>query len=156
MANPLRGPSLLPAGVTTLACRDLLSLSAAGEEDRAGNYFPDDPVAPDTPLFKGWGRVPYYAVWSLYYEEYQQLDTEEVCVPPAEYVYDEDKGQYVPECTYGEDEQPDHIEEVPVYDWVAHSSGGYIDPDWVPGIPEWAKADLNGDGDPEACGRPSG
>ena len=148
---PEQGPQWIPAShVATLACWDLPSHPAAGGEDQAGNYFRDDPVAADTPLFKGWGRVPYYAYWSLYYEQYQQVDTQEVCVPPAEYVYDEDKGQYVPECTYGEDEQPGHIEEIPVYDWVSHQSGGIIDPDWVAGIPDWAKADLNGDGDPEA------
>ncbi len=147
---PARGVHLLPAGVTTLACWDLSSHPAAGGGDAAGNYFSGDPVAADAPLFKGWGRVAYYATWSLSYEQYQQVDTEEVCVPPAEYVYDEDKGQYVPECTYGEDEKPGHIEEVPIYDWVAHSSSGLIDPDMVAGLPDWAKADLDGDGDPEA------
>lgn len=147
---PLQGVRLLPAGVTSLACWDLSSHPAAGGSDAAGNYFPGDPVAPDTPLFKGWGRVAYYATWSLSYDQYQQIGTQQVCEPPAEYVYDEDQGRYVPECTYGPDEKPGHIEEVPIYDWVSHSSSGLIDPDMVAGLPEWAKADLDGDGAPEA------
>lgn len=83
---PLQGVRLLPAGVTSLACWDLSSHPAAGGSDAAGNYFPGDPVAPDTPLFKGWGRVAYYATWSLSYDQYQQIGTQPVCEPLLRFI----------------------------------------------------------------------
>jgi len=139
---------LPPQGVfgrpKTWACWDLPSHPAAGGEDQAGRYFPDDPVGPDAPLFKGWGRVPYYAYWALSYQEYKERTYCDTSY--ANWGWDEEAGQWVPECT--EDGQPGHWETE--YYWDTVSRGGVIDPDWVAGLPAGMKADLNGDGDADA------
>ncbi len=147
---PLRSTMVLPAQNEWArpigwACWDLPSHPEAGGGGAAGAYFPDDPVGWDAPLFRGIARLPYLAYWHLSYEEYKKrtyCDTSYV-----KWDWNEQEQQWEPECTTA-DGTPGH-EETEYY-WDTISQGGPIDPDWIPGFPDALKADLNGDGDPEA------
>ena len=146
---PEQGALLLPAQNNisrprVWACWDLPSHPAAGGVDQAGRYFPDDPVGADAPLFKGWGRVPYYAYWSLSYEELKERTWCDTSY--ANWEWDENEQTWVPECTAGG--KAGHWESETYWDTVAR--GGLIDPDWVAGLPAALKADLDGDGDADA------
>jgi len=134
-----------PSPPKTVGCWNVPSHPAAGAGPLAGGISGLDELASDMPLFVGWARVPYMAEWHMAYEQWEVVDRN--CVlGPARY---DANGNPVYECkAQGSAWNNGHWEDV--YDWKLHTDGGAIDPEAVTGLPDYLKADINGDGRADA------
>jgi hypothetical protein len=123
------------SGTPTIIQWEVPSHPAVGGGPLAGSIAGLEELPADIPVFVGEGRAPYLLFWELRYDEY---------VAVSECVAGPDKtGSF--DCK----RKTGHME-VTGYEWRRRSSGGQIQPDEVQGLPASVKADLNGDGVPDA------
>jgi hypothetical protein len=128
-------PDLGETGTPTQTQWEVPSHPAAGGGTLAGNVSGLDEMPGDIPLFSGKGHAPYKLFWELSHSEYTARMG---CVSGP----DED-GRY--NCARGTGHR-----DVVGYSWKQQSSGGEIPPTAVQNLPASVKADLNGDGIPDA------
>jgi len=123
-----------PAGSPEIFRWEVPSHPAAGGGPLAGSVGLSE-LPGDMPLFVGEAKSPYRLFWRFTYEEAVAI-TECVSGPGGDGGYDCDGGT-------------GHTVVVGI-EWVGRSTGGEIQPEDVPGVPESMKADLNHDGNPDA------
>jgi hypothetical protein len=122
-------------GSPTMIQWEVPSHPSVGGGPLAGSVSGLEELPGDVPLFVGMGHAPYKLFWELHYSEYK---ARRGCVAGPD-----DNGLY--NCGGGTGHRG-----IVGYHWKQQSSGGEIPPTSVRNLPASIKADLNGDGTPDA------